>query len=69
MSFFDFVDMIAPSIGQGPKKYNALSDFSIDVPEEKVIWDRFNPTGRAVIFIEDSDWVSTVVCFVPSIGA
>ena len=44
------------------------SEFAIDVPKEKVIWDRVNPTGRGVIFIEDSDWVSKVVCFVPSVG-
>jgi len=48
--------------------HDGRTDFSIDVPEEKVIWNRFNPTGRAVIFIEDNDWVSKVVCFVPSIG-
>jgi hypothetical protein len=44
------------------------SEFSIDVPREKVIWDRANPTGRAVIFIDNNDWTSRVVCFVPSVG-
>src|ERR1041384_7323246 len=44
------------------------SEFAIDVPKEKVIWDRVNPTGRGVIFIDNGDWVSRVVCFVPSVG-
>jgi len=49
--------------------HDGSSEFSIDVPEEKVIWNRPNPTGRGVIFIQDNDWVSQVVCFVPSHGA
>lgn len=48
--------------------HDGSSSFSVDVPVEKVIWNRPNPTGRGVIFIRDNDWDSTVVCFVPSLG-
>jgi hypothetical protein len=48
--------------------HDGRSEFAIDVPKEKVIWNRVNPTGHGVIFIENNDWVSKVVCFVPSIG-
>jgi hypothetical protein len=44
-------------------------DFPIQVPQEKVIWDRVNPTGRGVIFIgEDGEWGKPVLCFVPGAG-
>lgn len=48
--------------------HDGISNFSIDVSEEKVIWDRSNSTGQGIIFIEDTDLTSTVVCFVPSLG-
>jgi hypothetical protein len=48
--------------------HDGQSEFAIDVPKQKVIWDRVNPTGHGVIFIEDDDLVSRVVCFVPSVG-
>ena len=31
-------------------------DVAIEVPREKVIWDRVHPTGRGVIFISESEW-------------
>jgi hypothetical protein len=43
-------------------------DFSIDIPREKVVWDRVNPTGRGVIFIYDSWRGREVMCFVPGMG-
>ena len=39
-------------------------DFSVEFPREKVIWNRVNPTGRGVIFIQGSE----VICFVPGMG-
>ena len=39
-------------------------DFSVEIPREKVIWNRVNPTGRGVIFIQDAE----VLCFVPGMG-
>jgi hypothetical protein len=47
---------------------DASPDFSIEVPLEKVIWNRANPTGRGVIFIVDYDVYSEVTCFVPGLG-
>ena len=44
------------------------SDFPVEIPSETVIWNRVNPTGRGVVFIEDHDWGRSVVCFVPGIG-
>jgi hypothetical protein len=43
-------------------------DFSVEIPRETVIWDRVNPTGRGVVFIEEHYWGPSVVCFVPGIG-
>jgi hypothetical protein len=43
-------------------------DFAVEVPREKVIWDRVNPTGRGVIFISENEWGRNVICFVPAIG-
>jgi hypothetical protein len=43
-------------------------DFLMDVPNEKVIWDRVNPTGRGIIFIGRGEWDLVVLCFVPAIG-
>ena len=43
-------------------------DFSIEVPQKKVIWDRVNPTGRGVIFIMNNQLGSYVLCFVPGTG-
>lgn len=48
--------------------HDGSSNFNVDVPNEKVIWDRPNPTGQAIIFIQNNDATSTVVCFVPSLG-
>jgi hypothetical protein len=39
-------------------------DFSVEIPRQKVIWNRVNPTGRGVIFIQGSE----VICFVPGMG-
>jgi hypothetical protein len=39
-------------------------DFPVEIPREKVIWDRVNPTGRGVIFLLGRE----VLCFVPGIG-
>ena len=43
-------------------------DFSVEIPRETVIWDRVNPTGRGVVFIEEHYWGRSVVCFVPGMG-
>lgn len=43
------------------------ADFWTEVPQNKVIWDRANPTGRGVIFIRTFDML--VLCFVPGTGA
>jgi hypothetical protein len=43
-------------------------DFAVEVPREKVIWDRVNPTGRGVIFIGEGEWGGNVLCFVPAVG-
>jgi hypothetical protein len=43
-------------------------DFAVEIPREKVIWDRVNPTGRGVIFISDSEFGRNVICFVPAVG-
>jgi len=42
--------------------------FTVDVPDDKVIWNTVNPTGRGVIFIGGSDEIQSVVCFVPGTG-
>jgi hypothetical protein len=47
---------------------DGLPDFPIDVPQQKVIWDRVNPTGRGVVFISESAWDRIVLCFVPGAG-
>ena len=39
-------------------------DFPVEIPHEKVIWDRVNPTGRGVIFLFHRE----VLCFVPGMG-
>jgi hypothetical protein len=39
-------------------------DFPVEIPREKVIWDRLNPTGRGVIFLLGRE----VLCFVPGMG-
>ena len=39
-------------------------DFSVEIPREKVIWNRVNPTGQGVIFIQNAE----VLCFVPGMG-
>ena len=43
-------------------------DFSVEIPRGTVIWDRVNPTGRGVVFIEEHEWGPAVVCFVPGMG-
>jgi hypothetical protein len=43
-------------------------DFQVEIPRGTVIWDRVNPTGRGVVFIEQHEWGSAVVCFVPGMG-
>jgi hypothetical protein len=43
-------------------------DFSVEIPREKVIWNRVNPTGRGVIFIQDGWGGREVLCFVPGMG-
>jgi len=43
-------------------------DFSVEIPSEKVIWNRVNPTGRGVIFIHDGWGGREVLCFVPGMG-
>jgi hypothetical protein len=50
--------------------HDGETTFPIDVPDNKVIWDRPNPTGRAIIFLHEDDELhdTIVVCFVPSIG-
>jgi hypothetical protein len=60
----------------GPSRQNSIAfaavvigrdgepDFSVEIPREKVIWNRVNPTGRGVIFIQGSE----VLCFVPGMG-
>jgi len=39
-------------------------DFPVEIPQEKVIWDRVNPTGRGIIFLFGRE----VLCFVPGMG-
>ena len=46
---------------------NGQSDFRIDIPQNTVIWDRVNPTGRGVVFITENPR-QTVLCFVPGTG-
>lgn len=41
-------------------------DVIVDVPNEVVIWDRPNPTGRGVVFMIGPD--NHVICFVPGTG-
>jgi len=48
--------------------HDGRTEFQVDVPENKVIWDRVNPTGHGVIFIQTGDADQAVVCFVPAIG-
>jgi hypothetical protein len=43
-------------------------DFSVEIPREKVIWNRVNPTGRGVIFIQDGWGGREVLCFLPGMG-
>ncbi|HEY5930620.1 MAG TPA: hypothetical protein VIU02_09945 [Burkholderiales bacterium] len=43
-------------------------DLQVDIPQQKVIWDRVNPTGRGVVFISESEWGRAVLCFVPGAG-
>ena len=57
------ISFAAIVLGQGGQP-----DFSIDIPQQKVIWDRVNPTGRGVIFIADRDSDTVVLCFVPGAG-
>ena len=47
---------------------NGQPDFPIDIPQQKVIWDRVNPTGRGVVFIAENPWQRAVLCFVPGTG-
>jgi hypothetical protein len=37
-------------------------DFPIEIPQEKVIWNRVNPTGRGVVFINNVGWGPHVLC-------
>ena len=39
-------------------------DFPVEIPREKVIWDRVNPTGRGIVFLLGRE----VLCFVPGMG-
>jgi hypothetical protein len=50
---------------------HGMADFHVEVPLEKVEWDRVNPTGRGVIFMGKTEWGFSpyVICFVPSGGA
>ena len=43
-------------------------DLPIDIPQQKVIWDRVNPTGRGVVFIAENPDRRVVLCFVPGVG-
>ena len=46
-------------------------DFPIDIPQQKVIWDRVNPTGRGIVFIAgnpEHPERRVVLCFVPGVG-
>jgi hypothetical protein len=49
------------------------SDFWLAVPNEKVDWDRVNPTGRGVVFVSMPEpWGEhgrIVYCMVPGTGA
>ena len=49
---------------------DGLPDFPLDIPDQKVVWDRVNPTGRGVVFIGAGDRLEdrTVLCFVPGVG-
>ena len=58
-----------------PERYEANEDGSftawvngrkINVPADTVIWDRVNPTGRGVLFINQED--QFIFCFVPGSG-
>jgi hypothetical protein len=45
----------------------------VNIPHEKVIWDRVNPTGRGVLFWSKYEVFGKVVkynifCFVPGLG-
>jgi hypothetical protein len=48
--------------------HSGSPDFPIGVPQEKVIWDRPNPTGRGVIFIVDYEAYREVACFIAGTG-
>ena len=39
---------------------------TISVKEDKVIWDRVNPTGRGVLFMSSNN---SVYCFIPGSGS
>ena len=43
--------------------------FMMDIPDNVVIWDRVNPTGRGVVFIATGEAEQTVLCFVPGTSA
>ena len=43
--------------------------FMVDVPDDKVIWNQVNPTGRGVLFMAQNDaGEQNVLCFVPGTG-
>ena len=41
------------------------SELMVEVPRAVVVWDRVNPTGRGVIFIQFLESEIKVLCFVP----
>lgn len=43
--------------------------FHVEIPADKVNWNSGNPTGRGVVWVQESDGDrGPVICFAPSIG-
>jgi len=46
------------------------TEFTVDIPANRVLWDEVNPTGRGVLFMSHDDaGDQNVLCFVPASGA